>query len=589
MKSRNLRIITSVILTLILIVTVEIKVVANWDPSGLEIGDVLALSYYELNNEDVGGQITLNGDTYWSNENQTENIFCIQNGQSLPARGTAEVKGIINIEDDGVIVNGGEKKEYKDFSDDEKREIFRMAYILDQKGGHSKVLGNEDYGYDPSEKQKAVWQNIGAFLSAVDFSMATSSGGNESGWTNSEDTINYMEKALRYVNNGSILLKRNKDVKAVKINDYNYNNAMYMKIGPFNYSYSDKIESLTLKDGNDNEIGNLKYGRYDGWNFIVSDSKDNIKSGEDFYILISKEQKIEKIGNFNISCSGGSFIVATAYLLETDENVQNIMTTTTYTKDMNNSDEMELNIDVTGSLEIQKTDLQSQSGIPNVQIQVKRNSDNKWVIGNLNGEVSYIGENEGVPYGWYKVFRTNSEGKILINGLYQGDYTVTEINNPNSAYVTRPQISKNATIEAVKTTKVKIDNQRIIDLKIVKEDTDSKTKLPNVKFKIKRTSDNKFISKSSSGGISYVDEWAATEFYTNANGEIIVNGVTAGQYIAIEIENPNKGYEKYPNTNITIEATGEGKLSRETITSTIDNKRKYIDLSGYVWEDMRKW
>lgn len=127
--------------------------------------------------------------------------------------------------------------------------------------------------------------------------MATSSGGNTSDWTNSENTINYMNKALSYVNNGSNLLKRNKDVKNVKINDFNYNNAMYMKIGPFNYSYSDKIEALTLKDGDGNEIGNLKYGCYDGDNFVVSDSKDNIKSGEDFYILISKEQKLKKLVN----------------------------------------------------------------------------------------------------------------------------------------------------------------------------------------------------------------------------------------------------------------------------------------------------
>ena len=59
MKGRNLRIITSVILMLILIITVEIKVFANWDPSGLQIGDELDLSYYELNNDDVGGRSTM--------------------------------------------------------------------------------------------------------------------------------------------------------------------------------------------------------------------------------------------------------------------------------------------------------------------------------------------------------------------------------------------------------------------------------------------------------------------------------------------------------------------------------------------------
>ena len=91
------------------------------------------------------------------------------------------------------------------------------------------------------------------------------------------------------------------------------------------------------------------------------------------------------------------------------------------------------------------------------------------VIGNSNGEIRYIGEYDGVPEGWHKIFTTDKDGKILINGLYQGEYTVTEINNPNSAYVTRPQISEKTKIEAVKTSKVKINNQRIINLKILKK------------------------------------------------------------------------------------------------------------------------
>ena len=122
------------------------------------------------------------------------------------------------------------------------------------------------------------------------------------------------------------------------------------------------------------------------------------------------------------------------------------------------------------------------------------------------------------------------------------------------------------------------------NLKIVKRDTDTQKALANVKFKIKRNSDNKFI-KNSNGNITYVDESNATEFYTNSNGEITVNNVLVDTYTAIEMENPNKGYEKYPNTSITL----NGTTSNNTITTYIDNKRKYVDLSGYVWEDIRKW
>ena len=126
-------------------------------------------------------------------------------------------------------------------------------------------------------------------------------------------------------------------------------------------------------------------------------------------------------------------------------------------------------------------------------MQIKRNSNNKWVIGNLKGEVSYINENDSVPFGWYKVFTTESDGKISIKGLYAGDYTITEVENTNTAYVTNPNITVSVKVEPVKTTYTTINNQRIIDLKILKQDTDTNKVLANVKFKIKRSSDGKFI------------------------------------------------------------------------------------------------
>ena len=186
--------------------------------------------------------------------------------------------------------------------------------------------------------------------------------------------------------------------------------------------------------------------------------------------MVNKNKGISKITKFSISTTSRDFITATLYLLETDKNVQNILTTLTGTKPRSGSDELDLNILVTQNL------------------------------------------------------------------------------------------------------------------KIIKRDADSQTALPNVKFKIKRDSDGKFV-KSNNGNITYVDESNATEFYTNANGEITVNNVLVDNYTAIEIENPNKGYEKYPNAKISLDGSKNGN----TITTYIDNKRKYVDLSGYVWVDKRKW
>ena len=81
-------------------------------------------------------------------------------------------------------------------------------------------------------------------------------------------------------------------------------------------------------------------------------------------------------------------------------------------------------------------------------------------------------------------------------------------------------------------------------MKIVKKDENSNAKLANVKFKIKRSSDGKFINKSSTGDITYVDENNATEFYTNINGEIlkctsISNEYNQGDCVKICVDRDN--------------------------------------------------
>lgn len=548
------------------------------------------VDYWAYDGSDYEGQMTLFGNTYDVGVDSKgiihkENIFCVQRGQELYLS-LGVVKYIVEIKKDGVEING-QKKSYSEFDDDKIKEIFRMAYIMNDMGDRTRLVGSKHFY---SDKQAAIWLNTGNFLKALDIDDLVTTGGNDikEPETLLEQANTYAEKALRYIKNGSNLLKRNNEVDNVKLKDINYNGTEYIRVGPFNYSTTRDITNLTLVDENDNNINNLKFGSYNGNEFEVSDSyNDIIKSGEDFWILISKDRKINKIKKLFVSTEEDSFITSKLCYIEVRDNYQNAMTGYSDEEKMDNSDEMELNIDVTGSIEIKKIDTQSSKGIPNVKIQIKRNSDSKWVIGNLNGEVSYINEDESVPFGWYKEFTTGSDGKISISGLYAGDYTITEIKNTNTAYVTNPNITVSAKIEPVKTTYITIDNQRIINLKIVKKDENSNAKLANVKFKIKRSSDGKFINKSSTGDITYVDENNATEFYTNINGEILIEGITAGKYVAIEIENPNKGYEKNPNTEFELDVNGNGNLSREIITKEITNKRKYIDISGYVWKDMR--
>ena len=69
---------------------------------------------------------------------------------------------------------------------------------------------------------------------------------------------------------------------------------------------------------------------------------------------------------------------------------------------------------------------------------------------------------------------------------------------------------------------------------------------------------------------------------TDNNGRININLMYPGNYELVETANPHYGYEDLPktvNSSLYVKAGG-------TTSSLVTNKRKYIDLSGYVWEDM---
>lgn len=82
------------------------------------------------------------------------------------------------------------------------------------------------------------------------------------------------------------------------------------------------------------------------------------------------------------------------------------------------------------------------------------------------------------------------------------------------------------------------------DLTIIKVDEDDTSKkLPNVEFILYHKESGKYI-KEQNGSYIYVDNRnSATTFKTNSQGEIKLNGIANGTYIAYETKNPNYGYE----------------------------------------------
>ncbi len=120
------------------------------------------------------------------------------------------------------------------------------------------------------------------------------------------------------------------------------------------------------------------------------------------------------------------------------------------------------------------------------------------------------------------------------------------------------------------------------NLKIVKKDADSGKKLQGVGFILQYKNGRYVHVNSKTGEINYVTSRAnATEYYTDKNGEINIKGLLTGEYKIIETKNPNSYYEEVSNT-LKAKVTVKKDV---TVNVELKNKRKYVDLTGFVWED----
>ena len=117
---------------------------------------------------------------------------------------------------------------------------------------------------------------------------------------------------------------------------------------------------------------------------------------------------------------------------------------------------------------------------------------------------------------------------------------------------------------------------------LVKKDSVTGELMANIGFTLKMKTGAKagqYVSVDGNGNAVYTTSIAT--LITKSNGKITINKMFPGTYELIETVNPYEGYEELPkviNSNLVISA-GSGQ------TLEVKNKREYIKLSGYVWED----
>lgn len=217
--------------------------------------------------------------------------------------------------------------------------------------------------------------------------------------------------------------------------------------------------------------------------------------------------------------------------------------------------------------------------------------------------------------GYTDILETNSNGKIEVNDIPQGIYTITEISRSDdvSKYYTDDvttysiYLTKSNNIEAfnkeitVKQKWVEVSGYADevngnANLKIVSKDAKTGELVWDAKYVIYTKDGNKenYITSYKLGpttSISFGDERNAMKFdsYTQ------LDDIPFGTYYIKEYTdtgNINNDYNKDPNDKYIVDTTEYSikleKREYDTINTeiVITNKQKYVDISGYVWEDV---
>lgn len=282
----------------------------------------------------------------------------------------------------------------------------------------------------------------------------------------------------------------------------------------------------------------------------------------------------------------------------------------------------------------------SQSDVENKVVSNEKSI--KWM--NFTGNLKIIKEDEetgerlkGVKFSVKgpdktldKSYTTDENGEINLENIITGEYKVKEVSNSNYGYTV--MVEDSVKVKSTKTVVYEAKNKKQTgNLKIIKQDADSEKNLEGVSFKIKKKDENKYIQvKTGDGwkkditGIVHVDDMKtvdteneATIFTTNSDGIIEVRNILKGTYYVEEVSVGDIyfGYEvddDYITWSYTLTAnkdnTGSGKGHIATVEVVarasyntkeppkeenrneivvFKNKRKYIKLSGYAWEDKR--
>ena len=351
----------------------------------------------------VGQSVTITYGTYLNDGN----LFCVEHNQAL--RGTLTYKVISEVDIRGNTSTDHTGKSIQSWHN------AKLAHILSANNGSDKQSG---------PVQNAIWnyiytwiKNVGQYHAGLYDGFASTVKGNSSYLdSTSSDYANELA-------NLEISDNTNKDaIKATSDGDY-------IKIGPFNWSFSGSLSAITVKDQDEKEVGGLQFSNYSGTTANTIGVGD-IQSGKDFYILIPVSSGISKVTT--VTAKGSVEVEGVkVWFLESQSgyNYQNLISREPYKTPYDYETPFEYDIDLLGNLKVIKVNKDNHEiKLQGVGFKIQNKETGKYVHQDADGKITYVDENQATE------FVTDENGEILIENLIVGTYKAYETKNPNYGY-----------------------------------------------------------------------------------------------------------------------------------------------------------
>ena len=358
----------------------------------------------------------------------------------------------------------------------------------------------------------------------------------------------------------------------------------WIEMGPYNYKFNGSVTGISLTDENGAAIASSNYkicGRNSaGGRTTLS----TISSNSNFYIAVKMKKEYKKV-NVKVSAKvSGTLYGARLWFLTTNSG-QNLLLADPTHRTISNNYDFNFDVGLTQDITIEKENVNfHELKLKDVGFLIENSSIGKYLKKDDAGNISYVAKANATT------FSTNGIGRIKVSGVLKGEYNFYEVVNNNPGYDPAPS-TKIPFTALNQTFYTKDNNPKRVTIQIEKVDKDDNTiKMANVGFIVEKVGSGFIKSGGHTDSNDDKPVYGGTReeamkdnngvFFTGTDGIAKVYQVDKNStYNFYEVINNNEGYAPEP-----LKPNDED-INRVTYMDPIENERKFVALSGMVWND----